>query len=769
MKKIVLWILVFSCLSFSAAASAFIVKKIDVEGLQRISKGTVYSYLPVQEGQDVTPTDTNTIIDALFKTGFFDNISLYQNGSTLTVKVTERPVVGNITIKGNDAIKTEQLKTALKRLGIDEGLTYNQAIVNKIKVGLEEEYYNMGYYGARINIDVAEQPRNRVALHIDIEEGVIAIIRKINFIGNKHISSDKLESQLDISTPGWFTWITSADHYSAEKLQGSMQKVVSYYMDNGYLKVKIDSVSAQVTPDKANVYITTNLTEGAIYKISGYKISGKTVIPTKDLEKAVSFKKGDVFSLKKVVAAEDSIKDMLGAKGYAFANVKFTPKMDDENHTVFINLEVDQGKLVYVRHINFVGNNKTNDDALRNNMAQVESAIINTDHIKQSKRQLSQLQYLRNIQIKTEKVPSTEDQVDVNVSMEEIPSAQVSAGVGYSEVDGIILNGTLVQKDLFGTGKSAKLQVVHSAYQETVSVDYLNPYYTTNGISRGLTGFYTSYDPSAANITSDYSYDQYGGRVYYTVPMSATVGATNKVSLGYGFMGTDVSTTDDASTQVQEFIDDNGHIFNELELTAGWSHNGLNRAVFPTQGFYQSIGTNIYLPADSNAIGYYTVKYQAKNYISLGKRFVLYSRGETGYGAGFIGTDDLPFYNNFYAGGMRTVRGYEGNTLGPRDSNGDPYGGNFLLDGSVSLIFPNFISPDNLRTSWFIDAGQVYDFEGSTDDTGLGGISKLRYGTGLDVKWISPIGLLEFSLAKAINAGDNDNKQVFDFNVGAYF
>lgn len=768
MKKIVLWMLIFSSLSFSAIASAFIVKKIDVEGLQRISKGTVYSYLPVQEGQNVTPADTNAIIDALFKTGFFDNISLYQRGSALVVKVTERPVVGNITLKGNDAIKTEQLTTALKRLGIDEGLTYNQAVVNKIKIGLEEEYYNMGYYGALIDIDVVKQPRNRVALHIDIKEGVVAIVRKINFIGNKNFSSKELKKQLDISTPGWFTWVTNTDRYSAEKLQGSMQKVISYYMDHGYLKAKIKSISAQVTPDKANVYITPTLTEGAVYTISGYNISGKSVVPKKELEKAVDFKKGDVFSLKKVVAAEDSIKDMLGVKGYAFAEVKFTPKMDDKNHTVFIELQVSQGKLVYVRHINFVGNNKTNDDALRNNMAQVESAIINTDNIKQSKRQLGQLQYLRNIQIKTEKVPNTEDQVDVNVHMEEIPSAQVSAGVGYSEVDGIILNGTLVQKDLFGTGKSAKLQVVHSSYQETVNVDYLNPYYTTNGISRGITGFYTSYDPSAANITSDYSYDQYGGRVYYTIPMSATVGATNKVSLGYGYMGTNVSTTDDASTQVQDFVDDNGHVFNELELTGGWSHNGLNRAVFPTAGFYQSVGTNVYLPADSNGLGYYTAKYQAKNYVPLGKRFVLYSRGEAGYGGGFIGTDDLPFYNNYYAGGMRTVRGYEGNTLGPRDSNDDPYGGNLLVDGSLSLIFPNFISPDNLRTSLFLDGGQVYDLEGATDDSGFG-LGKLRYGTGIDVQWISPIGLLEFSLAKALNPGDDDNTQIFDFNVGAYF
>ena len=765
MKRVLLLCLMLSV----SVAYAFVVKEIDVQGLQRISKGTVYSYLPIKIGQDVTPTRSNDVIDALYKTGFFSDVVLEQKANTLVIKVDERPVVGNITLKGNNEIKTEQLTTALKRLGIDEGLTYNQSVINKITVGLEEEYYSMGFYGATVKTTVEKEARNRVSLHITINEGAVAIIRAIDFIGNKHFSSEKLMDQMDVSTPGWFTWATQKDRYSNEKLQGSLQKVANYYMDRGYLKVNIDSATAQVSANKANVYVTVHLSEGDVYTVSGYHISGQSAVSMDELDKLVAFKKGDVFSLQKVIETEQAIKDSLGRLGYAFADVKFEPKVDDKNHTVQVNFTIEQGNLVYVRHIAFVGNSKVNDVALRNNMAQVEGGLINTDHLKQSKRQLNQLQYIRNVDIKTEKVPDRENQVDLNVNMEETPSAQVSAGIGYSEVDGIILNASVTQKDLFGTGKSARISAVHSSYQESLSIDYLNPFYTTNGISRGMTAYYTLYDPSAANLTSDYSFDQYGGRIYYNIPMSATVGATNKVSLGYGYMGTKVDTTDTASTEVQDFVDRYGTVFNELELTAGWSHNGLDRAIFPTSGFYQSIGTNVYVPMASNGLGYYTTKYQAKEYVPLGKRFVLYTRAETGYGSGFIETTELPFYSNFYAGGMKTVRGYEGNTLGPKDSNGDPYGGNFLIDASVSLIFPNFISPDNLRTSWFVDGGQVYDMEGATQDDGFGTGGNLRYSTGLDILWISPIGALEFTLAKALNADSGDHTQVFDFNIGASF
>ena len=771
MKKNVVGLIVVGCLLLASVAQAFIANKITIEGLQGITTGTVYSYLPVKVGDDITTKSSTQIIDALYKTGFFSNVTLYQQANdTLVIKVKERPIIGNINVSGNNAIKKEDLDKALTKIGIGEGLTYNQAQINQIKVGLQEQYYSMGYYGAAVDIIKTDEPRNRVALNIKITEGALAIVRNIHFIGNSAFSDKELLKQMDLSTPGWWTWMTDTDRYSREKLQGSLQKIVAYYMDNGYLKVKLDSATVQVTADKANVYLTVHISEGAKYTVSGYGLSGDVnkAVNESDMRKKISLPSGSTFSLKTVTDTEEIIKGMFGQKGYSEAKVDFKPEVDDKSNTVFVRLNIEQGNLMYVRHIQFVGNNKTDDKALRSNLAQVEGGVINTDNLKQSKRQLSQLQYIRNVEIKTENVPGTHDQVDVNVKMDEIPSAQVSAGIGYSQVDGMILNTSVVQKNLFGTGNSAKLQLVYSAYQQTISADYFNPYYTTTGISRGTAAYYTRTDPGEANISSDYAFDQYGTRMYYNIPMSASVGSSDSVNLGYGYMGTKLDVYDTASTQVTSFVDEYGETFNELELTAGWTHNGLNRSIFPTNGFYQSLGTDVFLPMETNSIGYYTTKYQNKWYIPLGKQFVVYTRSEAGYGDGLITDNDLPFYSNFYAGGMTTVQGYEGNTLGPLDSNGNPYGGNFLLDGAISLIFPNFISPDNLRTSLFFDAGQVYDLEGATEQSGFS-TGDLRYSTGIDVQWLSPLGVLEFSLAKALNPSDTDHTEFFNFNIGASF
>lgn len=764
-------ILFLGSFSLINVANAFIANEITIDGLQGITKKTVYSYLPVKLGDDISSKKSAQIIDALYKTGFFTNVSLYQEGSnTLVIHVQERPIIGNITISGNSAVKKEDLDKALKKMGIAEGLTYNQSQINQIKVGLQEEYYSMGYYAANVEILKTDESKNRITLNIKISEGPLAIVQDIHFIGNTVYSDHVLLDKMDLSTSGFWTWMTETDRYSREKLQSSLQKIAAYYMDNGYLKVKIDSATVQLSADKSKVYLTIHLTEGEKYSISGYALSGdiNKAVPEEEIKKKIDLPKGSTFSLKTVTETEEMIKSMFGRKGYSQAKVTFTPEFNEKDHTVLVHFAIEQGNMIYVRHINFIGNNKVDDQALRSNMAQVEQAVINTDNLAQSKRQLYQLAYLGNIDIKTEPVPGSNDQVDVNVKMDEKSSAMMSAGIGYSQVDGMILNASIMQKNLFGTGESAKIQTVYSAYQQTLGLDYLDPYYSTSGISRGMAAYVTHYDPSAANLSSDYAYNQYGAKTYYIIPMKADVGSNDFLNLGYGYMGTRLTVYDTASTQITDFTNEYGDIFNELQLSAGWTHNGLNRAIFPSDGFYQSLGTDFYLPIDPDSIGYYTTKYQNKWYLPLGKKFILYTRSETAYGDGLIMGNDLPFYSNFYAGGMSTVQGYEANTLGPLDSNGSPYGGNFLLDGAVSLIFPNFISPDNLRTSLFFDGGQVYDLEGVTDQSGFS-LGDLRYSFGLDVQWRSPVGILEFSLAKALNPGDTDKTEFFNFNIGASF
>jgi len=753
--------------SFSGFTS-FTVESIKLKGLQRISTGTVYTYLPVKVGQKMTAELSNEIIVALYKTGFFSNVQLSRDQNTLIIQLTERPVIGNIQLSGNDAIKTENLMDALKHMDIAEGLAYSSATVEQAKMALQQQYFSMGYYGAQVDITETKADRSRISLNIHVTEGSLAIVKDINIIGNHVYSESTLQKQFILSTTRWYSWLTHDDRYSQQKLDGDLQALNAYYLDGGYLDFHIDAATVQITPDKSSVYVTIDVSEGEKYTVSNVSVSGNSVIPLDDLKKASLLQAGDTFSRKQLIASEEVFKNKLGKEGYAFTTVSVDPKINKKDHTLSIAYKVEQGKQVYVRNINFTGNDKTNDTTLRNKFAQLEGGIINTQSLTQSKRQLSQLPYLRNVSIDTQKVADTDNQVDVDVKMEEISSTQLTAGIGYSEVDGVLLNASFVQKDVLGTGKSLKFNVTNSDYRQAYSISYTNPYYTTNGISRSLTAYLNEIDPGEANISSDYSYNEYGGRVNYTVPMSATVGATNSVSLGYGFSGTSLDVSEDASTQVQDFEDDYGDRFNEILLTTGWIHNGLNRYVFPTKGFYETAGLNLYLPADSGAIGYYKATMNADAYMPFTERFVLKLRGQLGYGAGFIETDELPFYSNFFTGGMTTVRGYEANTLGPLDSNGDPYGGDYLMDGSVALIFPNFISPDNLRTSVFLDAGNVYDLEGATNDSGFS-FADVRYSVGLDVKWLSPMGLLEFNLAKALSTSRADETQIFDFSIGASF
>ncbi|MFN3235334.1 MAG: outer membrane protein assembly factor BamA [Gammaproteobacteria bacterium] len=753
------------CLVF---ADGFTVDRIQVDGLRHISSQTVKSYLPIKVGQTFTAQKSDEVINALYATGFFSNVSLARQGNTLIVIVDERPVVVNITFSGNHAINSDKLMKALNTMGLREGFTYDQALIHKIKIGLQEQYYSMGYYNANVDVQVKKQSRNRVTVHLVVHEGPLAIIRQINVIGNHGFSEKTILKKMSLTTSGMLTWLTHTDRYSREKLNNDLRSITAFYMNHGYLRFHITSSTVELTPDKANVYLTIHVDEGAKYTVSGFTVTGENIIPTPVLIKAIDLPKGSVFSRDRIVSATNVIKESMGRKGFAFASVDPLPKIDEKTHTVFINFKVHQGKVVYVHHIQFIGNYKTNDSALRPKMAQVEGGVINTDYVKQSQRQLNQLPYLRNVNIKTVPTEGKDDQVDLKVKMDEVPAASLTAGVGYSTLDGVVLNGALTHKNVFGTGKTFSINLSHSGYLQTYSVSYINPYYTMDGITRGITAYIKRTDPSEANISSEYSFDELGAKVFYNIPMSASATSSNSLNLGYGFSSTNLDVSDDASTQINDFVDDYGRHFNDLNLSAGWVHNGLNRYIFPTKGFEQSLGTNVALPVDSNSIGYYKINYQAVNYFSLSRSFILKMKGKLGYGSGFIHSDDLPFYRNYFAGGIGSVRGYEGNTLGPRDSNDDPFGGNFLMTGTVALIFPNFISPDNLRTSIFVDGGNVYDLEGLTDDDGFS-FGDLRFGAGLDVQWLSPVGLIEFSLAEALNPGSKDEEQIFDFRMGVNF
>jgi outer membrane protein insertion porin family len=769
-KRCLVWIMWAGLLCSSAAFAeqSFTIKHIKIQGLHRISQGAVKHKLAVHVGDRMDAHEGDRIIHDLYQTGYFSNISLARAGQTLIVSVKERPIISDLTITGNKAIKNDDLMKGLRKIAFVEGRVYRPSVAKELQDSIQQQYFLQGYYDIAVSIKATPQGQGKVAVHILVKEHGLAIVRSINIVGNRAFSEKVLLKQMHLTRPGLFTWISHADRFSTQALQDDLRSLTLFYANHGYLKFKIDSHRAALSTDKRNVYITIHVSEGQPYSVGDVTLTGKTYVKKQLIMEELDHLKGQVYSRRSIMAAQDQVSDLLGEHGYAFAKVMIQPKINDSSHTVALVFAIDQGKKVYVHRIRFQGNAHTNDEVLRSNMAQVEGGVVNTVKIKQSKRQLNQLPFIRDLKITQKKRTGYDDQMDLDVSMTQVPAGQISGGIGYSDLDGIILNASVVQKDFLGTGRTVGVSASHSSYQQTVNLNYINPYYTSNGISRGVNLFATRTDPGEANITSSYSLSEYGANVFYGIPMKASASSTDRLSLGYGIDLIKVNQGSDVSTQVEDFINEYGRSFNEFTLSAGWVHNGLNRYIFPTAGFQQKLGLDVALPMDGKSLGYYKTNYNVDQYTPLSRHFIMKWEGNVGYGNGFIRSDDLPFFKNYYAGGIGSVRGYEGNTLGPRDSNDDPIGGNFLLDGSVSLIFPNFISPDNLRTSLFFDAGNVYDLSNQTQGYGFAW-DQFRYGVGLDVQWLSPIGLLEFSLAKDLHKEEGDYTQVFDFRIGASF
>ncbi len=758
----------------SYAAQPFVIKHIQVQGLQRIAYGTVLNYLPVHVGQTLNPADTSDIIKALYKTGFFSEVSLSQQGNTLIIHVQERPTIGKITITGNKAIQTSSLKSVLKDMGVADGRVYKPSTLDTVQESLQNQYYNRGNYNAQVKITVVPAPRDRVNINIKIAEGATAKIKQIKIIGNHAFSESKLLRQLKLSTPHFWSFITKNDQYSKEKLDADLETLRSYYMDRGYIKFKIDSSQVSITPNKKEVYIVIHITEGPQYFIKGYKLSGKLLYPKQDLRDLINFQEGEVFSRKKLEAANKALANYYGDRGYAFANIRPIPEIDNKNKQVFITFMIDPGSLVYVRRITFTGNSKTEDQVLRREMRQQEASLVSTKDVKESEHRLHMLSYFKDVKVGTKRVPGTDDEVDMNFKVTETPSATLTAGIGYSDDDGILINAGFNQPNFLGTGKSVGVNFDTSDYERSYSVSYFNPYYTKDGIGRGFTLYANSTDSDKVDI-STYTTDNYGLNMNFSVPLSET----DSASFGIGYERTHIDLGNSASAEINQFVYGNpfgkspftkgeGDRFNNVLATVGWGHVGFDRAIFPTKGFAQSVGLEVALPGGgTNNISYYKANYLAHLYQPITHGFILSLRGEVGYGDGLGSTKDLPFYENYFAGGIETqgaVRGYDAYSIGPKDSNGDTLGGNFLVDGSVELIIPTGITPDTLRTTAFVDFGNVYTNVKTSQDSG-----PVRFSVGVSAHWRSPIGPLVFSLATPINAQRGDDREPFQFNVGTSF
>ncbi len=776
LKPLVLGCLFLFCSQLSFA-DIFKVSAIEVQGIQRISKATVIDYLGVNVGNEFNTANSAKVIRALYDTHFFTTVSLARQGNVLIVNVEERPTIGSLKIDGYQSIDKDKIKEVMKSVGLVEGQELDNATLKKFSDSLLQQYYQMGRYNASVNVDVSKPDKqNRVRVNITVSEGRVAKIEQIQVLGNTVFSERELKKQLNISTTNLFSFFDKEDQYSREKLDTAVDQLADFYQDHGYLHVKIDSAQAQLSPKRDAIYVTFKVTEGAQYKISSIKILGNTVIPMASAEKLLKLHAGEVFSKSKLKDSQKAITNALGDLGYAFANITVTPTVDESNKTVALTLFVEPGKKIYVRQVTFTGNNQTSDIVLRREVRQLEGGLSSSREIQNSEQRLKNNlgSYIQEAKASVTPVANKPDQVDLNYNVTETPPANALFQLSYG-TDGFGYGASLNNNNWLGTGKSMSLAFNKTPFVSTYSINYLNPYYTIDGISRGFNLYAQNYNPGAVNI-ANYSYQTFGAGSNYGVPISAK---NDQINFGYGYENTRLGVGNSPSAEVLQFFNNYNVnqnqklIFNQMLLNTGWSRNNFDRAIFPTQGLNQNASAQVSLPLGQRQLNYYKTGYNAHWYHPITQDFILSTLAGVNYGDGFGSTGNLPFFQNYFAGGTGSVRGFELNTLGPRDSLGATIGGNLAVNGTAALIFPNFISPNNLRTSLFLDAGNVWNTHANGAITG--GVSHphagpLRYSTGVGFEVRVPmIGVINFSIAEPLNAQPGDTKTWFNFNFGTQF
>ncbi len=785
--------------SLQVIAGSFVVRKIQIIGLQRISRGTVLNYLPVRVGQTLRTKQSANILTALYDTGFFSDIEVDRRGHTLIIKVSERPTIGNISIKGNKSIPKKQLTKVMKGIGIAQGLVFNQSTLDDVKRSLVRQYYDHGNYNATVDTTVIPQPENRVNIKINISEGPTAKIKEIRIIGNQSFKTRELLKQFKLSKTNLLSVFYKDDQYSREKLNGDLESLKSFYQNHGYIKFRINSSHVTLTPDKRKVYIVIDITEGAQYKISGYKIAGTLIRPRQALDKLIFIKQGEVFDRARITASTMAIGNDLGNYGYIYAKVEPIPDVNDHTKTVFVTFLITPNNRYYVRHVTFTGNTKTLDHVLRNAVRQQEAALASLKDIQNSEHNLNLFGFVKGVTVNNEKVAGKDDLVDVNFKVTEKPTATLTAGAGWSDSEGFLVNLGYTQPNFMGTGRSVSASAGRTKYQTSFSFGYFNPYYTESGIGRGFSIYANSVN-AAKMDNSKYITEDYGVNMNFSIPIAEY----RSFNTGVGYQMTYVTLGGGAADELLNFY--NGSNFNvpfaeslrnqllaryekktrkyrNVVFNAGISMGSFDRAMFPTRGFRHSIDANVAVPGGGRRLEYYTTDYMAHWYHPLFKGFILSFKADLGYGASFGDSKEFPFFRNYNAGGIGVqgaVRGYESFTLGPKDSNDDSLGGNFLAAGSLGIILPQPISGNSFRTSAFFDFGNVYNTTGVNVTTGAG---YMRFSYGVAVDWQSPMGPLEFSLAKAINPRksstllrngtpvmrDGDNTQAFQFTVATAF
>ncbi|MGH8750528.1 MAG: outer membrane protein assembly factor BamA [Burkholderiales bacterium] len=755
MRKIFLGALLLClCTATAQAIEPFVIKDIRVEGIQRTEAGTIFSYLPVKVGDTMNDEKAAASIKALFATGFFKDVRLETENGVLIIIVLERPANAQIDITGAKDISSDDLKKSLKQVGLAESRIFDKALLDRAEQELKRQYISRGKYAANVTTTVTPLERNRVGITFNIAEGDVAKIRQINIVGNRAFTEKELLDLFTLTTPGLITFFTKNDQYSKQKLSADLETLRSYYLDRGYLEFNIDSTQVSITPNKADIYITISVTEGARYSVSDVKLAGELLLPEEELRKLIQIKAGEVFSRGKLTESTKLISERLGNDGYAFANVNAVPELNKQKRQVAFTFFIDPGHRVYVRRINISGNTRTRDEVIRRELRQLEGGWYNSALINRSKQRIDRLGYFSDVNVETPAVSGTSDQVDVNYSVTEKPTGNILLGVGFSDAEGIILNASVTQSNVFGSGNFLSAQINSGSVNKVFSVSFTNPYYTIDGVSVGFDLFKRNVDTSTLSV-SPFSTSTLGGNVRFGLPINED----DTINYGLGYEDTKTNVFPTSPQRFVDFVNQFGSRNKTILGTIGFTRDRRDSVIYTTSGNLLRLNAEIGLPGAD--LKYYKLTAQDQYYYPLSKFFTLQLSGQLGLGGGYNG-QPLPFFKNFFAGGSNSVRGFDTNSIGPKDNNGDAFGDTHLILGGAEVLFPvpGFTDVKALRLGTFFDAGTV------APSFAFG---SLRYSAGVDVAWTSPFGPLRFSIAQVLRKQSDDKIQRFQFTFGTSF
>ncbi|MBL8379124.1 MAG: outer membrane protein assembly factor BamA [Burkholderiales bacterium] len=751
-----LFLAVLAVPAFAQGFAPFVIRDIRVEGVQRTEAGTVFSYLPVKVGERMTEERASQAIRALFATGFFKDVRIEVEGDVLIVVIEERPAIAQVDFIGLKAFERDAVRKAVREVGLAEGRIFDRAVLDRAEQELKRQYLTRGLYGVAITTTVTPLDRNRVGINFTVEEGEVAKIRKINIVGASAFREAVLLDEFELSEGGWFSWYTKDNQYSRQKLTADLEALRSFYLNRGYLEFAVESTQVSITPDKKDIYITIGITEGKRFTVSEIKFAGDLVVAEADLRRLLEIKPGDVFNGERLSASTKKIQDRLGNEGYAFANANAAPQLDRDKQTVSFTVYVDPGRRVYVRRINVAGNTRTRDEVVRREMRQLEGSYYDGEKIAESRKRLERLNYFKETSIETPPVAGAADQVDVNVKIEEKPTGQLLLGAGFSSADKLVLSTSISQQNIFGSGKFISASVSTGRTNKIYSLSHNDPYFTVDGVSRAFDIYHRDFNAANVNL-GDYRTSSTGGGVRFGYPYTSIDTLVFGIAADY----TQFSLGALAPPRLLNYVNTYSSTVATLPGTLAWFRDTRDSAVFPRSGRFQNASAEIGLPGGN--VQYWRLNYVQRWYYPVAKNYTIYLRGEVGVGEG-IGKP-LPFNKRFYGGGIGSVRGFDTNSLGPRDTDGSILGGTRRFTATAEFLFPfpGLEKDRSVRLAAFTDFGQVSGGDGVTAS------GPVRYSVGVGLDWQSPFGPLRISWALPLNLQPNDRTQRLQFTAGTTF